>query len=63
MLFVGHLLVTLVLGVGVQGLVGCAGGLPEERADDVGHDRRQGYEFGDNDLEQRGLKGGTILKP
>ena len=46
--FVGHLF--LILGVGVQGLVGGAGGLPEEGADDVRHDRRQGQQLADNDL-------------
>ena len=48
MFFVGHLF--LILGVGVQGLVGGAGGLPEEGADDVRHDRRQGQQLADNDL-------------
>ena len=47
--FVGHLL--LILGVGVQGLVGGAGGLPEEGADDVRHDRREGQQLADNDLK------------
>ena len=46
--FLAHLL--LILSVGVQGLVGGAGGLPEEGADDVRHNRRQGQQLADNDL-------------